>query len=187
LLEVCGCDYLAVVNSKLVYVKVRGHPRLAKFFRMLENDHEVQSLLKMANVMAVTRLFYNDHGVVHSRTVSGSALEIMDILERRGVQPSLVRDGEGDYEDSRIVVLGGAYLHDIGNALHRDMHHVHGAYLAEGILKRILPKLYYDDKHRAIVIQQEILHAIFSHDENVTPLTIEAGIVKVADGTDMAE
>ncbi|MHC1601062.1 MAG: HD domain-containing protein [Candidatus Nezhaarchaeales archaeon] len=175
------------MSSKLVYSKVKGYPRLARFFKMLENNDEVQSLLKMANVMAVTRLFYNDHGVVHSRTVSGSALEIMDILERRGIQPSLVRDGEGDYEDSRIVVLGGAYLHDIGNALHRDMHHVHGAYLAENILKRMLSKLYGNDRHRAVVIRQEILHAIFSHDEGVIPLTIEAGIVKVADGTDMAE
>jgi hypothetical protein len=36
-------------------------------------------------------------------------------------------------------------------------------------------------------VRQEILHAIFSHDEEIVPLTVEAGVVKVADGTDMAE
>ena len=178
---------MVLVNFKLVYSKVKAYPRLSKFFKMLEADSEVQTLLKMANVMAVTRLFYNDHGVVHSRTVAGSALEIMDILERKGVQPSIVRDGEGDYEDSRIVVLGGSYLHDIGNSLHRDMHHVYGTYLADRILRRMLLKLYGGDKHKATVLKQEILHAILSHEDALTPLTVEAGVVKVADGTDMAE
>ncbi|MDI9619399.1 MAG: HD domain-containing protein [Candidatus Nezhaarchaeota archaeon] len=178
---------MVVVNSRLVYSKVKKYERLTKFFRMLELNDEVQALLRMANTMAVTRLFYNDHGVVHSRTVSGSALEIMDVLEQRGVQPSIVKDGEGSLEDSRIVVLGGAYLHDVGNAIHREAHHVHGVFLANELLKKMMSKLYSDDKHKAHIIRQEVLHAIFSHDENVTSLTIESGVVKVADGTDMAE
>ncbi|MEM0320156.1 MAG: HD domain-containing protein, partial [Candidatus Nezhaarchaeales archaeon] len=167
--------------------KVRESPKIAKFFGMLEDDYEVQSLLRVANTMAVTRLFYNDHGVIHSRIVSGSALEILDILIERGIVPTIVRDGEGDVEDSKIVIIGGAYLHDIGNAIHREGHHLHGVYLADRILRRLLLKFYADDKHKAIVMKQEILHVIFSHDENTAPLTIEAGVVKVADGTDMAE
>jgi len=38
-----------------------------------------------------------------------------------------------------------------------------------------------------IRIRQEILHCIFAHDEDVNCLSTEAGIAKVADGTDMAE
>jgi metal-dependent HD superfamily phosphatase/phosphodiesterase len=178
---------LVVISSRLVYSKVEESPKASKLFNMLERDGEVQALLRVANTMAVTRLFYNDHGVVHSRIVSGSALEILDVLIDWGVQPSIVRDGEGDLEDSRVVVVGGAYLHDIGNAIHREGHHLHGAYMADRILRRLLSKLYADDEHKAIVVRQEILHAIFSHDEGVVPLTVEAGVVKVADGTDMAE
>ncbi|TDA35608.1 phosphohydrolase [Candidatus Nezhaarchaeota archaeon WYZ-LMO8] len=178
---------MVIISSKLVYSKVREGPKIAKFFEMLEDNYEVQSLLRMANTMAVTRLFYNDHGVVHSRIVSGSALEILDILMERGIKPTIVKDGEGDVEDSKIVTVGGAYLHDIGNAVHRDEHHLHGVYVSDRILRKLLLKLYTDDKHKAIIVKQEILHAIFSHDENVVPLTIEAGVVKVADGTDMAE
>ena len=178
---------MVVISSKLVYSKVEGSPKASKLFNMLERDSEVQSLLRAANTMAVTRLFYNDHGVVHSRIVSGSALEILDILVGQGIEPSIVRDGEGDLEDSKVVVVGGAYLHDIGNAIHREGHHLHGAYIAERILRRLLPRLYANDKHKAVVVRQEILHSIFSHDEGVVPLTLEAGVVKVADGTDMAE
>lgn len=176
-----------VISSKLIYSKVGEGSKIAKFFGMLEDNFEVQSLLRVANTMAVTRLFYNDHGVIHSRIVSGSALEILDILMDSGVKPTIVRDGEGDLEDSKIVVIGGAYLHDVGNAVHREKHHLHGVYVADRVLRRLLLKLYADDKHKAVVIRQEILHAIFSHDEEVVPLTIEAGVVKVADGTDMAE
>jgi metal-dependent HD superfamily phosphatase/phosphodiesterase len=64
----------------------------------------------MSNGMTVKRLVYNDHGVVHFRIVTGSAFELFDLLSEK-VEPSLVKDGIGDLEDSKIVVLCGAYLH----------------------------------------------------------------------------
>jgi metal-dependent HD superfamily phosphatase/phosphodiesterase len=45
----------------------------------MEKDQEIQSYLKMANIMAVKRLGYNNHGPVHARIVSGSALEIFNV------------------------------------------------------------------------------------------------------------
>jgi metal-dependent HD superfamily phosphatase/phosphodiesterase len=148
-------------------------------------DIEVQAALEMSNVMAVKRLVYNDHGVVHARIVVGSALELFDRLSAE-VEPSLIRDGVGDLEDSKIVVLCGAYLHDAGNAIHRTLHHVHGVALANPILTRLLPQVY-EDHERLLRVKHEILHSIFSHDDEVQCLSVEAGISKVADGTDMAE
>ena len=69
--------------------------------------------------MAVNRLMYNDHGPVHSKIVSGVALEIL----KDYVTPSIVKDKIGELIDSKIVVLCGSYLHDIGNAVHRELHH----------------------------------------------------------------
>jgi metal-dependent HD superfamily phosphatase/phosphodiesterase len=158
---------------------------VASTYRFLERDNETQECLKMANVMAVTRMGYNDHGVVHSRIVSGSSLELFDLLQRR-VQPSVVRDRTGDLNDSQVVVLLGAYLHDIGNAVHRNMHHVHACYLAKPILQRVLAELYPHDADRQIRMMHEALHCVFAHDDPVSCLSVEAGIVKVADGTDMA-
>lgn len=161
-------------------------PRLVRAFQLLESDAEVQTYLRMGNVMVVTRLRYNDHGPVHSRIVAGSALEIFDILAEK-TTPSSVRDGICGIEDAKLIVLCGAYLHDIGNAIHRTMHHIHGIVIADPILDRLLQRVYPDDRSFVIKLKEEILHCVFAHDEEVRCLSLEAGAVKVADGTDMAE
>jgi hypothetical protein len=176
---------MAVVSPKMVYSHLR-EPRLLRVFNFLEGDLEVQTYLEMANVMAVERLRYNDHGPVHSRITSGSALEIFEILSRR-FTPTTIKNDVCDLEAAKIVVLCGAYLHDIGNAVHRDGHNVHGCDIAAPIIDRLLAEIYPKDRKLALRLKSEILHCIFSHDEDVRCLSIEAGSVKVADGTDMAE
>ena len=178
-------DIMAIVSPRLVYTHLT-EPYLRKAFDLLENDVEVQTCLHMANVMAVERLRYNDHGPVHSKITSGSALEIFEILSRR-FTPTTVKDGVCELEDAKVIVLCGAYLHDIGNAIHRTAHHMHGCSIASPILDRLLSKVYPTNKELTLRLKSEILHCIFSHDENVNCLSIEAGSVKVADGTDMAE
>lgn len=176
---------MVVVSPDLVN-QYLTNDKLAKMFKLLSGDEVIQAYLKMANIMAVGRLRYNDHGHVHSRIIAGSALEILSLLVEEGVEPSLVKDGVGSYEDAQLVVLAGAYLHDIGNAVHREQHHVHGCYIASEVLDRLLPKVYGNDKVKITLVKSEILHCVFSHDEKVESLSIEAGTVKVADGTDMA-
>ncbi|WP_309493485.1 HD domain-containing protein [Candidatus Hecatella orcuttiae] len=176
---------VVLVSSKLIYSHLKN-PKLRKMFNLLEKDTDVQTYLSMANTMAVKRLMYNDHGPVHSRIVAGTALEIADIISEK-VSMSVVKDGDGDLVDSQLVTLCGAYLHDVGNAVHRELHHIHGCLLAEGVLERLLPVLYKKDRQRMLRLKQEILHCIFSSEENLKCLSVEAGIVKVADGLDMAE
>ena len=106
---------LVVVSPNLVYAHLKEF-RLAKVFTFLESDIEVQSYLRMANYMAVDRMGYNDHGPVHSRIISGSALEIFKILSRRFTSTT-VKDGIFDLEGAAVVVLCGVYLHDLGNAI----------------------------------------------------------------------
>jgi metal-dependent HD superfamily phosphatase/phosphodiesterase len=176
---------MVLVSQDLVYYHLRSS-KLRTIFELLESDSEVQTLLKMSNVMAVNRLHYNDHGPVHSRIVSGSALEIFNNTMDT-ITPSIVEDKVGDINDARIVVLCGAYLHDIGNAVHRENHYIHGVLLANGILTRLLQKIYSDDLERSIRIKSETLHSIYAHQEGVRCLSTEAGIAKIADGTDMAQ
>ena len=176
---------MVLVSQDLVYYHLRSS-KLRTIFELLESDREVQALLKMSNVMAVNRLNYNDHGPVHSRIVSGAALEIFN-NSLDTIIPSIVKDKIGDVDDARIVVFCGAYLHDIGNAVHRENHYIHGVLLANSILSRLLPKIYGDDLERGIRIKSEILHSIYAHQEGVSCLSTEAGIAKIADGTDMAQ
>jgi metal-dependent HD superfamily phosphatase/phosphodiesterase len=178
---------MARVSQDLLYRHLASKPHLAHAYRVVEEDQEIQELLKMANIMAVTRMLYNDHGVTHARIVAGSALEILDILVEHGVKPSTLRDRTArSMEEVQLIVFLPSYLHDIGNSVHRHLHETHSYVLARPILDRILPVLVERDS-RIYALRQEILHAIYAHQDDVGTLTIEAGIVKVADGTDMAE
>ena len=152
---------MVLVSNRLVHKHLKNSQLLSDAFAYLENDVEVQSYLRMSNIMTVKRMGYNDHGPVHSKIIAGSA--------------------------PQLIVLFGAYLHDIGNAVHRVDHERNGALLASSSLDRILHPLYSDDLGLAYRVKCEILHTIFSSNDSVPCLSVEAGTVTVADGTDMAE
>ncbi len=175
---------MVVVSPELVEAHL-DEPELREAYELLESDPAVRAYFRMANVMAVKRMIYNDHGQVHARITAGSALHILSLLLKAGVTPTSVRDGTCDLKDAKLITFLGAYLHDIGNSVHRELHHLHGCYVAARVLDRLLPALY-DDVELRIHVRQEVLHCIFAHDEGVQCLSVEAGVVKVADGTDMA-
>lgn len=154
-------------------------------YDLLQNDIEVQSYLKMSNIMAVERLSYNDHGPVHAKIVAGSALEIFKRITRV-IEPSIVEYKVGDLTGAKIVVLCGSYLHDLGNSIHRTNHEFSSCLLAAPMLDRLLMEIYPDDSHLVYRLKSEILHCIYSSDEKVPCLSIEAGVTTIADGTDMA-
>jgi len=175
---------MVTVSANLIQSHL-NEPKVEQMFRLLETDLEVQNTLRMSNVMAVERLKYNDHGPVHSKIVSGSALEIFDLLIQE-VSPTTVMNRVCSLEDAKVVVLCGSYLHDLGNSIHRVDHHIHSCIIANPILDRLLKKVYPEDAGLAVRIKSEILHTIFSHEEEVQCLSVEAGAAKIADGTDMA-
>jgi len=176
---------MVVVSSKLIINHLK-EPRVRQMFDLLENDVEVQGYLRMSNVMAVNRLKYNDHGPVHSKISAGSSLEIFSILTKR-VKPTTVENKICDIVGAQIIVLCGSYLHDIGNSVHRIDHETHGCYIASPILDKLLYKVYPNNSKLTLKLKCEILHSIFSHDEEVKCLSLEAGVAKVADGTDMVK
>lgn len=177
---------MVLVSNRLIHNHLNSSHLLRETYSLLEKDVEVQSYLRMSNILAVKRLGYNDHGPVHSKIVSGSALELFKLLTN-SVEPTSVMNGVCDYYDAKVIVLLGAYLHDIGNVVHRIDHERNGAMLASGLLDRILQEVYHDDLGLAYRIKCEVLHAIFSSDDSIPCLSVEAGTVTVADGTDIAK
>jgi len=176
------------VSPTLLSDYVGKYGVVARAVSVLEKDPEVASLLRMSNVMAVSRLGYNDHGPVHARIVAGAALELLERLIAEGVQLTSIKDEVARSEDEvRAIVVFAAYLHDIGNAIHRDMHEVLGALIAKDVVDRLLPKVLEGVGDRVYALRQEILHAIHATAYNASCLTVEAGVVKVADGLDMSE
>ncbi len=175
---------MVVVSANLIQSHLK-EPKVEHMFRLMETDIEVQNTLRMSNVMAVERLKYNDHGPVHSKIVAGSALEIFDILSQE-VTPTTIENNVCSLEDANVIVLCGSYLHDLGNSIHRVNHHIHSCVIANPILDRLLSKVYPEDAGLAVRLKSEILHTIFSHEDEVECLSVEAGAAKIADGTDMA-
>ena len=163
---------------------LKDNQNALKLLDILENDTEIRGLLTQGNSLAINRLNYNDHGIVHSRLASLNALTILRILHERGINTTIEEEKWGNYEDSQVVVLGATYLHDIGNSIHRQHHHEFALILVNPILREILPTIYSGEKlHR---IRASILECIFSHDESAQCLSIEGGCVTVGDGADMA-
>lgn len=177
---------MAKVSLKLMEKEKVKYKKISKMYDLLESDVETQCYLQMANIMAVNRLRYNDHGPVHSRIVGGTALEIFNILKNH-VDLGVVKEGIGNESDSRLVSFCGAYLHDIGNSIHRKSHHINGCIIAGPILERLLGKIYGVRTEKTFKIKQEIMQSIFSHDDEIKCLSAEGGISKIADGCDMAE
>ncbi len=64
-----------------------------------------------------------------------------------------------------------------------DSHPYYSIPLAADILDRFLPEFY--DLADAVRIKAEVLHAILCHHREEDPLTLEAGVVRVADALDM--
>ena len=155
-------------------------------FDELENDDEVETMLEDANRMAIDRLGFSDHGHTHSLIVTMNGIHLLRVLSS-GVQPTIVQEQTGTFEDSELVVLLACYLHDIGMSIHRERHNVFSVTVATPIVSRILDKVYPKDRHKQAHIRGHVLHAIFCHDKLITPSSIEAGVVGVADALDMTK
>ena len=82
-----------------------------------------------------------------------------------------------------MIIAGACLLHDLGMSIHRVDHEAFSLFLAADSLDRLLDGIY-EEPERTIVAS-EILHAIIGHRSGGRPLTLEAGIVRVADALDM--
>jgi len=161
-------------------------PRALKAYELLVADPEARSSWDMANYITMHKLGYNDHGRVHAILTGAAAVAILRLLVEAGVKTDTEKSGSGDLEDAYVVTLLGTMLHDIGNQVHRVHHEAFGVNLAVPILNRVLTEVYEDAAQR-VRLRALMLHSIFSHDLDPEPLTIEAGVTAVADGTDITK
>jgi metal-dependent HD superfamily phosphatase/phosphodiesterase len=127
----------------------------------------------------------SDHGPVHLQIVSNIALRLLRLLVENNVEVSAVTHHHLPVEDAEVIVALASLLHDIGISIHRVDHELYSLFLATPKLKELLEGIY--DIPTQTIIISEILHAIISHRVDGRPLTLEAGIVRVADALDMAE
>jgi len=157
--------------------------RVNEVLEFVAGDEEIQAYLEAQNVNPVTRKGYNDHGAKHVDIVRNRALCLYGLLKWGGVTFNGAADqGLGEADEAVIVALA-ATLHDIGHVVHRDRHTYYSIPLAADILDRVLPRWY--DAADTVRMKGEILHAILCHHSAEDPLTLEAGVVRIADALDM--
>ncbi len=166
-------------------VPCENNSMLKKIVERINEDVELQTLWRASNIIAIDRLGFNDHGPVHVKIVANLALKMLRILIKRGVVPGIAKNYNLKNEDAEVVVTLASALHDIGHAIHRVEHEENSVPLSIPIIDRLLHGLY--DEEKKAIIKAETLHAIFSHRAPIMPLTIEAGVVKIADALDMEE
>ena len=169
----------------LIRIPARHNPRLQQIIDRINGDDELYTLWQVMNVNAVQRLGMSDHGPVHLQIVANIALRLLRLLVEHHVQPSAVTHHQLPVEDAEVIVTLASLLHDVGISIHRVDHELYSLFLADPKIKELLEGIY-DIPTRTILIS-EILHAIISHRADGRPLTLEAGIVRVADALDMAE
>ena len=169
----------------VIRVPARHNPRLQQVIDRVNADDELYTLWQVNNVNAVQRLGMNDHGPVHVQIVTNIALRLLRLLVDRSVTPSVVEGHNLTIEDAEVIVVLASLLHDIGMSIHRVDHELYSLFLARPKIKELLEGIY--DLSTQTVLFSEVLHAIISHRAGGLPLTLEAGVVRVADALDMAQ
>ena len=173
------------VAGMYIRVPYRGNKNLRRVLDRVNDDRQLKGWWHVSNVNAVVRLEINDHSWVHIQIVANIGLKLLRQLVKHGVEPSAVRDYGMSGEDSEVIVVLAALTHCVGMSVHRRGHEDWSLFLAEPKLRELLDGIY--EEPDLTVVVSEVLQAITSHRADGEPLSIEAGILRVADALDMAK
>jgi uncharacterized protein len=167
-------------------IRVPASPNslLEKALAIINDDVEIKTLWRVSNINAIDRLHMTDHGVVHFQIVANIATRLARILVKHQIVMSIVENYNLSNDHAELVVLLASIFHDLGMTISREGHEGYSLILANNILHRILDFLPVDER---TIVTSEVLHAIIAHRSGGSPITIEAGIVRVADALDMSE
>ena len=173
------------VRQMRIRVPDRGHQKLRRVIERVNADDQLKGWWHVANVNAVVRMEINDHSWVHIQIVTNIALKLLRQLTKHGIEPAVVTDYGMTREDAEVVVALSALTHCVGMSVHRTGHEDFSLFLAEPKLRELLDGIY--DEPDLTVIVSEVLQGIISHRSDGEPLTLEAGILRVADALDMEQ
>ncbi len=172
------------VAGVAVDAPTRGNRRLEGFLAAANADQRLLASWHMQHVFA-NRLGMSDHSWVHVRIVLNIALRLFRLLCKRGVEPAMVSDHLMRDHDAEVVIAAACLFHDTGMSIHRTDHEAYSLFLAADLLPQLLEGVY-EEPDRSVVVA-ESLHAIIGHRRRGDPITVEAGIVRVADALDLAQ
>lgn len=166
-------------------VSTRKNQKLKTLLKHINEDQELVQLWSSANINAVDRLGMSDHGPVHIQIVANAAVKIFRLLNKAGIPSSVEKDHSLRPDDAEVVLVLAACLHDVGMAVHRENHELFSLMIGYPIARRLLSRQYSEPE--VTILATEAMHAVFAHQWDTRSLSLEAGIIKVADALDMTE
>lgn len=166
-------------------VSTKGNTKLKSLLASINQDAELIEQWRLANVNAMDRIGMSDHGGVHIQIVANGCVKLLRLLAEAGIEPNTVSDHGLTQEDAEVVVVLAACLHDIGMSIHRDNHESYSLILGYPKARSLLSSLY--EEPVLTTVTSEVLHAVIAHRGEERCLTLEAGVLKVADALDMTE
>jgi metal-dependent HD superfamily phosphatase/phosphodiesterase len=173
------------VERMRINVPVRRNDKLRRVIGRVNRDDQLKAWWHVANINAVTRMEINDHSWVHIQIVTNIALKLLRQLTKHGIEPAVVTDYGMTRADAEVVVALTALTHCVGMSVHRHGHEDFSLFLSEPKLRELLDGIY-DEPDRTVIVS-EVLQGIISHRADGEPLTLEAGILRVADALDMEQ
>ena len=173
------------IERMRIRVPTRGNRKLRTLIERVNDDAQLKAWWHVANVNAVARMQINDHSWVHIQIVTNIALKLLRQLTKHGIEPGVVRDYGYSQDDAEVVVSLAALMHCVGMSIHRHGHEDFSLFLSAPKLHELLDGVY-EEPDRTVIVS-EVLQAIISHRADGQPLTIEAGLIRVADALDMAK
>jgi len=176
--------------SYIFNIPYRSNPKLKAVMEKVKDDKKLKTYWRCANVMAIERMGFTDHGPTHVKIVANLSLKLLRILvEKKLVTPSIVENYGMTNDDAEVIVVLGSIFHDLGMIVQRKEHEKYSAFLALEFFDKFLTPTYSEEEKA--IITSEVLHVIVTHEEPPTNeptnkiLTKEAGIVGIADALDM--
>jgi metal-dependent HD superfamily phosphatase/phosphodiesterase len=166
-------------------IPAKDNEKLVEILDRIRKNQHLESLLECSNITAIDRMGYTDHGFTHVAIVSNIALKLLRNLFEADVKTNIELNHDMTRHDAEVVVVLAAIFHDIGHIVHRKDHTQYSIMTANSILPGLLAEVY--DARGAAIVTSEVFHSIAAHDLEYSPLTLEAGVVCVADALDMKE
>lgn len=174
----------AFPSQDLIRIPTQSNELLEKVLQEINRNVEVKTLWRVMNVNAIERLHMTDHGSVHFQIVANSGLRLLRLLVKRKIEMSVTKNYKLSHKYAELVVLLASLFHDLGMSINREGHEDFSLFLTENLLKDFLSFLPTEER---VIIKSEVLHAIISHRSDGRPITVEAGIMRVADALDMSQ
>ena len=169
----------------MIHVPTNSNTLLEQALERINSSEEIYTMWEMTNGTAQKRMVgWPDHGPVHFQIVANCALRMLRILHKHQIPLGMVKDYNLTPQHAELVVVLASLFHDFGMMINRQGHEEFSLFLAYSVMQKILDFLPVRER---ILVTGDTLHAIINHRDDGRPLTVEAGIVRVADALDMSE